>query len=60
LVRNSVQKAIDYCLRAEDISMDDVSAIVSSDALSSRVRDDLQTGEGPRTGTCNAAALAEQ
>jgi carbamoyltransferase len=37
-----VQKAINYCLSAEDISMDDVSAIVSSDTLPSRVRHDLQ------------------
>ena len=31
-----VQKAIDYCLAAEGISMDDVSAILSGDTLPAR------------------------
>ena len=38
-----VQKAIDYCLAAEGISMGDVSAILSSDTLPARVRHDLRS-----------------
>ena len=38
-----VQKAINYCLAAEDISMGEVSAIVSGDTLPARVRVDLRS-----------------
>lgn len=40
-----VQKAIDYCLAAEGISMGDVSAIVSGDTLPARVRHDLRSND---------------
>jgi carbamoyltransferase len=40
-----VQKAIDYCLTAEGIAMDDISIIVSSDTLPARVRHDLRSHE---------------
>src|SRR2546430_1223250 len=38
-----VQKAIDYCLAAEDICMNDVSAIVFGDTFPARVRHDLRS-----------------
>jgi carbamoyltransferase len=37
-----VDAAIDYCLRAEGISMSDVSAVVAADTIPSRVRHDLK------------------
>jgi carbamoyltransferase len=38
-----VHQAIDHCLAAEGISMEDVSAIVSGDTLPARVRHDLRS-----------------
>jgi carbamoyltransferase len=37
-----VQRSIDYCLSAEDISMSEMSAIVSSDLLPARVKHNLR------------------
>src|ERR1700691_2624306 len=37
-----VRRAIDYCLKAENVPMEEVRDIVASDSLPSRVRRDLR------------------